>query len=126
MLATASRHRIRRTIGGVELPRSCDGRTVAAKRFRYLVEEYARDLGGVLSEAERSLIRQAAGLQMEAERLQEAIARGEVVDPDQMIRISGTSKRLLQIIASRTGKREAPASASIDDLFAVEAEAGAE
>jgi hypothetical protein len=51
-------------------------------------------------------VRQAVALQLQAERMQEAIVRGETVDADQLIRVSSTSKRLLEIIAKKTGKRE--------------------
>jgi hypothetical protein len=118
--------RIRHTSHGIELPRTADGRTIAARRFQHLVEAYSRELGGELSPAEKSLITQAATLQMEAEQLQEAIVRGETIDSDRLIRLSGTSRRLLQIIASKSGKREAPAAQTVADIFAVHDDADAE
>jgi hypothetical protein len=88
-----------------------DLRSAAGRRFRYLVASYADELGGELSEAERSLVRQAVTLQMQAERMQEAVVRGEAIDSDVLIRLSSTSKRLLGVIAGKTGKRaEAPGS----------------
>lgn len=60
----------------------------------------------MLSEAERSLVRQAVGLQLQAELMQAAIVRGEPVDSDALIRVSGTSKRLLAVIATKAGKRK--------------------
>ena len=79
-----------------------------------------------MSEAEKSLVRQAVALQLQAERMQEAIVRGEAVDSDQLIRLSGTSKRMLSIIAAKTGRRDQPDGPSLEDLFAVDAGAGAE
>jgi len=122
MLATATKtrpyaRRPRQTAAGIEMPR-IDCRTIAARRFRVLADAYAAELGGDLTEAERSLISQAVSLQLEAERLQSAIVRGEIIDTDQLIRISSTSKRLLGIIAGKAGKRE-PAGPSIDDIFSV-------
>jgi hypothetical protein len=38
---------------GIELPRT-DGRTVAARRFRSLVEAFEAELGGQLSEVDKS------------------------------------------------------------------------
>ena len=57
----------------------CRPRSSSARRFRDLVRSYEAELGGELSEAERSLVRQAVALQLQAERLQEAIVRGEAV-----------------------------------------------
>jgi hypothetical protein len=45
--------------------------------------------------------------------MQGAIVRGEVVDSDALIRISSTSKRLLWIIAGKTGKRDQPTGPSL-------------
>jgi hypothetical protein len=103
LLAAAKQRRPRRHSRGV--PRNVDGRTIAARRFRDLTNSYSAELGGELSEAERSLVRQAVALQLQAELMQAAIVRGEPVDADQLIRVSSTSKRLLGIIASRSGKR---------------------
>lgn len=95
-----------------------------------MFEAYAAELGAPLSEPEKAIVRQAVALQMQAEAMQQQILQGERVDPDQLIRISSTSKRLLGVIAAKTGKRDKPAGPSVEDLFAVvddEAEeAGAE
>ena len=96
-----------------------DGRSAGARRFRDLVNAYEGELGGVLSEAERSLVRQAVGLQLQAERMQGAIVRGEDVDSDALIRVSSTSKRLLAVIASKTGKRK-PVRQTLQDYLATQ------
>jgi hypothetical protein len=127
--ATKTKHRpIPRTRSGLELPQGVDFRTRIGRRFRDLYEAYAAELGAPLSEPEKAIVRQAVALQMQAEAMQQQILQGERVDADQLIRISSTSKRLLQIIAAKTGKRDpAPAIPSLDELFAVDAdEAGAE
>ena len=127
--ATKTKHRpIPRTRSGLELPQGVDFRTRIGRRFRDLYEAYAAELGAPLSEPEKAIVRQAVALQMQAEAMQQQILQGERVDADQLIRISSTSKRLLQIIAAKTGKRDpAPAISSLDELFAVDAdEAGAE
>jgi len=128
MLATANKQRrIRRTSSGVELPRTADGRTVAAKRFRHLVEQFANELGGdELSGADRSRIRQAACLQMEEERFQEAVVRGEAVDVDGAVRVSSEKRRILSRLKATADRRKPADGPSLDDLFAVDAEAGAE
>ncbi|MGY8685488.1 hypothetical protein Q2941_48380 [Bradyrhizobium sp. UFLA05-153] len=73
-----------------------------------MVESYSKQLGGELTEPERALVRQAVALQLQAERLQERIVVGEIVDSDLLIRISSTSKRLLSIIAGKAGQRADP------------------
>jgi hypothetical protein len=100
-----------------------DGRSSSARRFRDLTNAYSAELGGELSEAERSMVRQAVAMQLQAERMQEAIVRGEAVDSDALIRLSSTSKRLLSIIAAKAGQRQAPAGPSVEDIFAVHDEA---
>jgi hypothetical protein len=59
-----------------------------------------------LSESESSLVRQAAAMTLRAEQLQAAIVRGEAVDDDLLVRISGTGKRLLGAIASKSTDRK--------------------
>ena len=100
------------------LLKNVDLRSSSARRFRDLVRSYEAELGGELSEAERSLVRQAVALQLQAERLQEMIVRGEAVDSDSLIRVSSTSKRLLSIIAAKTGKRKPAAGPTIADYLA--------
>lgn len=83
-----------------------DGRSTGARRFKDLIESFGRDLGGLhrLSEAEQSLVRQAASVTMRAEQLQAAIVKGERVDPDELIRLTNTARRCLEGIQ----KRETP------------------
>jgi len=102
-----------------------DGRSAGARRFRDLVNAYEAELGGVLSEAERSLVRQAVGLQLQAERMQGAIVRGEPVDSDALIRVSSTSKRLLAVIAAKAGKRKPTDKPNLKDYLAAKAAAEA-
>ena len=103
------------------LLKNVDLRSSSARRFRDLVRSYEAEPGGELSEAERSLVRQAVALQLQAERLQEMIVRGEAVDSDLLIRVSSTSKRLLSIIAAKTGKRKPAKGPTIGDYLAQKA-----
>jgi hypothetical protein len=125
LTATKPKHRsIPRTASGLELPRGADQRRGPARRFKHLYEAFAAELGAdTLSEPEKGLVRQAVGLQILSETMQEKIVAGEMVDPDQVIRIAGTSRRLLQIIAAQTGKRVQPDGPSVEDLFAVQDDA---
>jgi hypothetical protein len=67
-----------------------DGRSATARRFRDIC--YETEIGGNVTEVERDLVRQAAGLTLRAEQLQAAIVRGEAVDNDELIRLSRTLK----------------------------------
>ena len=44
-----------------------DGRSATARRFRYICAAYEAEAGGNVTEVERDLIRQAAGLTLRAE-----------------------------------------------------------
>jgi hypothetical protein len=114
-----SRHanrRPRRTRSGTALPRS-DGRTIASRRFRQLVEEFERELGGELSEADRSLIKQAANLVQVSERLQADVIAGVPVDADALVRISSEARRILGMLKAKAAKSQPPAP-TIHDLVA--------
>jgi hypothetical protein len=71
-------HKSRVSNGSKLLPLA-DGRSTTARRFRDLIEEISADLGGpsILSEGQRQLIRRAAMLSAECERLEALAARGE-------------------------------------------------
>jgi hypothetical protein len=124
MLHTAARRRPRRTrTGRVPLPRS-DGRTVTSRRFRDLVEAYSAEIGGELSEADRSLVMQAAAIQIRCEELQLELVEGRDIDPDMLIRLSSEHRRLMAGLGARADKSKPAAGPSIDELFAVEADEG--
>ena len=84
-----------RLLDGVDL------RSSAGRRFRYLVKAYSDDLGGDLSEADLGLVKQVVALQMRSETMQAAIVRGEAVDADQLIRITGTARRILGTMSTK-------------------------
>ena len=73
-------HRSRVANGSKLLPLT-DGRSATARRFRDLFEDICGDLGGAahLSEGQRQLVRRAAMLSAESERLEAMAARGEAV-----------------------------------------------
>ena len=70
--------RSRVTNGSKLLPLS-DGRSATARRFRDLYEDIATDLGGLdhLSEGQKQLIRRAAMLSAECERMEAMAARND-------------------------------------------------
>jgi hypothetical protein len=83
-----------------------DGRSYTARRFRDISANYEAEFGGNISELERDLIREAAGLTPRAEQLQGAIVRGEPISNDELVRISSTAKRLLETIRGKAGQRK--------------------
>ena len=88
--------RSRITNGSKQLA-NVDGRTAAARRYRDLAQSLADDLGGAasLTEAQRALVRQAAGMIVRSEQLQAAILRGEIVDNEQLTRLANAATRIL-------------------------------
>jgi hypothetical protein len=98
---TPSANLLDKVSNGRLLSKSVDLRTAAGRRFRHLVQSHIAEFGGVdnLTEADLGLIKQSVALQLQAEQMQEAIVRGEKVDADALIRISGISRRLLETIS---------------------------
>jgi hypothetical protein len=83
-----------------------DGRTASARRYRDLCRAFEAELGGPLNEVELGLVKQAATLTLRAEQMQGAVVRGEMVNSDQLIRLSGTARRILNSIAAKASKRK--------------------
>lgn len=100
-----------------------DGRSAGARRFRDICRSYEEEAGGTVSEVERDLIRQAAGLTLRAEQMQAAIVRGEPIDNDQLIRISSTAKRILEAISAKAAKRAPAEQPNLKDYLASKAAA---
>jgi hypothetical protein len=86
-----------RITNGKDLLANVDGRTAAARRFRDLCMSLADDLGGAsgLSEAQRLLVRQAAGAIVRSEQLQSGMIRGEPVDDEKLTRAVNSATRIL-------------------------------
>ncbi|WP_159727573.1 hypothetical protein [Methylosinus sp. Ce-a6] len=86
-----------------------DGRSAEARRFRDLVVALASPLGNIddLPEETIALVRTAAGLTMQSERLQAAIVKGEQVNHDDLTRVAnGLSRTLSALRARRRPKKE--------------------
>jgi len=101
---------------GTRLLQNVDGRSSSARRFRDLVRAYETEVGGNLSEVERGLIRQAAALTFKAETLQADLVNGNPVDGDQLIRLTGTAKRILSAIGEKANKRHSHGSEDDGEL----------
>jgi len=103
---SVTRPRLRRTRGGTLLPR-VDGRLLAARRFRTLVETFESELGGgPLSAVDREMVRQAAAVALRAEELQTAIVAGRNVDTDAVIRLSSECRRIMAGLKEKSAKHK--------------------
>lgn len=96
--------------GSVLLP-GVDGRSVWARRFRDLIALHVDDKGGgeAVSEAERSIIRRAAALEVELERLEAKFAtsgEAEPADLDLYQRTSNTMRRHFEAIGLQRRARD--------------------
>lgn len=65
--------------------------------------------GGVdrLTEAQRTLIAQATTLQIQSERVQRAVLRGELVDVEQLTRLANAATRILSRLGLKREQRDA-------------------
>jgi hypothetical protein len=103
---------------GTRLLQNVDGRSSSARRFRDLVHAFEAEIGGTLSELERGLVRQAAILSLKTEQMQGAVVRGEDVDNDTLIRLSGEARRILASLRKRHNGRDPSSATAIEDLVA--------
>ena len=84
-----------------------DGRGQWARRHRDLVELHLADLGNVegLSEAQHSLCRRAATLEVQLEALEGQLSKGEDVDLDAYARVTGHLRRVLETLGIERAKK---------------------
>jgi hypothetical protein len=98
-----------RVTNGKELLANIDGRSTEARRYRDLCFSFADDCGGAasLTEAQRALVRQAASLVVQSERLASAAIRGELVSDEQQTRVANALGRTLNRlgIKKRVGRK---------------------
>lgn len=93
---------------------AADGRTIWVRRLRDLIEAHEQDLGGTdnLNQAQRSLVRRAATLSVELERMEATFATaGKITaeDLDSYQRASNTLRRHLEVLGLREpGQRQMP------------------
>jgi hypothetical protein len=107
---TSPAHRSRVTNGSALLT-TADGRSAWARRMRDLMALHLSDLGGegAVSAAEKSIIRRAATLTVELERMEERFATDGEADADALdlySRTSGNLRRLLEAIGLRRRPRD--------------------
>jgi hypothetical protein len=124
-LATSRATSRSKVSNGTRLLQNVDGRSSSARRFRDLVRAYETEVGGNLTEVERGLIRQAAAVTFKAEALQSDLVNGHPVDGDQLIRLTGTAKRILAALGEKASMRKPPAP-TLNEHMARRAARGAE
>jgi hypothetical protein len=80
-----------------------DPNSAWARRYHDLVVGHVEDLGGrpALSEAQFSLIRRAASIECELERLDAALSAGQAVDLDSYGRATSHLRRLFETLGLR-------------------------
>ena len=97
-------------------PKGVDGRSTQARRFKDLVASFAASLGddASLNEVDRALIRNAAALTVQCERLQAAAVAGLEVNSEEMTRLANSSARILTALKLKRQRRDqAPSIAEI-------------
>jgi ribosomal protein L12E/L44/L45/RPP1/RPP2 len=105
-----------------------DLRSPQGRRFKDLCRIYAADLGGLdeLAEGDLTLVRTAAGLTVESERLQCLIVEGKGVSHDAAVRLSSETRRILERLEARSAalqqQRQQPQSGGgLQDYLAAKA-----
>lgn len=99
--------------------RGIDGRSRGGRRFRDLVHAYAGDVGGIgaVTEAQRSLITQAASLPISVEALQARMVAGEAVDPEVLVRLANVQLRALAALGLRKGSKPADGASALQSYL---------
>src|ERR1700731_3550829 len=102
--------RSRLTNGTALLP-DVDGRSAWVRRCRDLIELHLADLGGDdrVSESERSIVRRAAVIETELERLEATFAVAGMAEPnalDLYSRTAGNLRRLLESVGLERRPRD--------------------
>jgi hypothetical protein len=82
---------------GKKLVADLDGRSSTARRYKDLCSALSDDLGGVaaLNAGQTALIRQAAAMVVQSEKLQVAVLRGEIVDVEALTRLANAATRII-------------------------------
>jgi hypothetical protein len=107
---TKPTHRSAMTNGSIVLP-GVDGRSTWARRLRDLIALHVSDMGGddAISTAELSIIRRAATLTVELERLEAKFATAGQAEAGELALYTTTSntlKRLLEAVGLRRRPRD--------------------
>jgi hypothetical protein len=87
-----------------------DPNSAWSRRYHDLISGHVADMGGadMLSEAQAALIRDAAALEIELERMRGMLSEGQKVDLDLYGRVAGQRRRILESIGLERKAREVP------------------
>jgi hypothetical protein len=110
-VTTAKQTHRSRVTNGTALVAGVDGRSMWARRLRDLIELHIDDLGGIdaVSAAERSIVRRAATLTVELERLETTFALAGAALPQELDlyqRTAGNLRRLLEGLGLKRRARD--------------------
>jgi hypothetical protein len=85
-----------------------DGRSPWARRWRDLIELHVADLGGVaaLSEAQRSLVKRAATIEIELEQIEGRLSEGKPADLSVYATASAHLRRLFETLGIERRARD--------------------
>src|SRR5664280_906739 len=109
VLDTAKQHARSRVSNGTTLLPGVDGRSTWVRRLRDLIALHLADLGGddQVSEAERSIVRRAATLTVELERMEAVFAVAGEAQPEQLDLYQRTANSLRRLLETNGLKRRA-------------------
>jgi hypothetical protein len=107
------RNSSRITSGRSLLPHGTDMNSVWSRRWSDLIRLFVEELGGdnIVSQAERSLVRRIATIQVACEKLEQEFADDDdtpIAKLDQYQRLSNTLRRLLTTVGIKRVPREVP------------------
>jgi hypothetical protein len=87
-----------------------DPNSAWSRRYHDLISGHVADMGGadMLSEAQAALIRDAAALEIELEKMRGLLSEGQKVDLDLYGRIAGQRRRILESIGLERKARDVP------------------
>lgn len=91
-----------------------DARSKHGRRFRDLIAAYTDEIGGNLSATDQAMVKQAAALSIRAEMMQAEIVNGVAVNPDDMVRVTSESRRIVETIKTNASARRVEAGSTSD------------
>lgn len=117
-LDIAKQHARSRISNGATLP-GVDGRSTWVRRLRDLIALHLADLGGdgQVSEAERSIVRRAATLTVELERMEATFALSGEAQPDQLDLYQRTANSLRRLLETNGLKRRSKDVTSLGQIL---------
>jgi hypothetical protein len=110
-ISNGTRTHIHPAFGGPDL------RSRSARRWRDVYADLVCELGHPPSASEDALVRSCCDLSLMRETMSNRIAAGKQADPDELIRITSTLKRLLAELGLTGGGVAEPQAPSLSELM---------